>query len=786
VAGSRPRISLCVVARDEEGFIAACLSSARAIADEVLVLDTGSTDLTPHLATAAGARVVRWRWRDDYAEAFEAMRARATGDWILNLDADETLDAVCHTAVRRLVEHPEADAYLPQIRSYHYTPRPHWRPADPCAPASCGAYGWSPSRTVRLFRNDPRYRYTGIVHHTVGPSVAAAGGTLAVSDEIVVHHYGDLRLDRTPPKAEHYRSLAERKVREEPGNGRAWIELGVILEYLRDLTGALDCFTRAASCGLGASARFFSGRTRFASGDLSGAARDLEAALREDPGDNAVDFDRADALETLARVHQARGDAAAAEDAYREALRTRPSSPAAANNLADLLARTGRTAAARPLVTALLAQYPGFDAVRCTLGNVLAAEGDDAAAERAYREALAIQPENLPARLNLARVLARTGRPVAAARAYRLAAEHIPHSGPHAALARYAPPPPRRRRVKAPPGSAPLLVSLLPYIGGGAGRVLLEVVRALPAYRHVVVCADPGSYDGLGYRQAIRRLGVPCHIVEDNDAVLDVLERTSAVGFLFHWWPTTRFAGLAERCPVPRALIGHAVMKMPAGADAYVVLSEYHRRSQGHLPPDRVHLIPNGTSLDGPGSPARGRRTRARAAMLSRLDPGKFPRRLLSYLPDLAACRGEVVVAGRGPRSFEIAPDLEAVAWADRVRFRGIVPPARVPAFLAGADVGLHLTETSLEVCSLTIIEMLAAGLPVVSQPRGCLPEMVTDGENGFLSESEEEIGERLRELFLDRALRRTMGEAAREHARPYDLRRFAASYAELAGGLVT
>ena len=109
-----------------------------------------------------------------------------------------------------------------------------------------------------------------------------------------------------------------------------------------------------------------------------------------------------------------------------------------------------------------------------------------------------------------------------------------------------------------------------------------------------------------------------------------------------------------------------------------------------------------------------------------------------------------------------------------------------MPAFLAAADVGLHLTETSLELCSLSVIEMLAAGLPVVSQPRGCLPEMVAHGESGFLSESEDEVAGALRELLLDPALRRRMGEAARERARHYDLRSFAAAYRELVAAVVT
>lgn len=714
------------------------------------------------------------------------MRQAARGDWILNLDADEVLDPAAHERVRTLVAVPEADAYVPLIRNYSYQVTVKWRAADPSAPTSLGAYGWSPSRTVRLFRNDPRYHYTGVVHHGVAQSVRAAGGRIAPAD-IVIHHWGRLRLDQAALKPAHYRALTERKVGESPDSGRAWVELGVVLDHQGHLEEALDAFRRARTCGYGAGALFNSGRTSYQAGDCVGAVAAFEAALREDARDDDVDFDRADALELLGVAHEGLGRAAPAEDCYRAALAARPDSPAAANNLADLLARAGRPEEATPLVATLVERYPGFDTVRCTLGNVCSAAGDDRGAEQAYRTALAMNPENLPARVNLAALLARTDRKAAAARAYRLAAERIPARGPASAFARHLPRRTHRpARVTAAPGPAPLIVSLVSMLGGGAGRVVLELVRALDGYRHVVLCADPGTYDGLGYRRELRALGAGVHRVADSDATLEIVARLAPAALLNHWWPTARFAALTQSCPVPQILIGHATMRMPPGPDAYVVLSEFQRRTQGHLPAERVHLIPNATRLDVPGGRLGGARGRVRVAMLTRLDVGKFPRRLLHCLPDLAACRSELVIAGRGPRRYEIEPELGEVPWGGRVRFRGTVPAARAAAFLATAGVGLHLTETSMETCSLSVIEMLAAGLPVVSQPRGCLPEMVVDGENGFLADEESEIAARLEQLLRDPALRQSMGAASRERAEYYDARRFADSYRTLVASVIS
>ncbi len=90
-AGDPPRITLCMIVRDEEGTLGRCLASARGVVDEVVVVDTGSRDRTVAVAAAAGARVERFTWCDDFAAARNCALGFATGDWVLVLDADEVL-----------------------------------------------------------------------------------------------------------------------------------------------------------------------------------------------------------------------------------------------------------------------------------------------------------------------------------------------------------------------------------------------------------------------------------------------------------------------------------------------------------------------------------------------------------------------------------------------------------------------------------------------------------------------------------------------------------------------
>jgi glycosyltransferase involved in cell wall biosynthesis len=159
--------------------------------------------------------------------------------------------------------------------------------------------------------------------------------------------------------------------------------------------------------------------------------------------------------------------------------------------------------------------------------------------------------------------------------------------------------------------------------------------------------------------------------------------------------------------------------------------------------------------------------------MLSRLDTGKFPRRLLDYLPSLPDLGARLVVAGRGRRRHEIEPELEGRGLRKVVRFCGALPSHAVPDFMRRADIGLHLNEAVSESGSIAIKQMLAAGIPVVAQPEGCVPELVVDGRNGFLARDERAVAERLRELILSPSLRRRMGAASLQRAEAFDAEHF-------------
>jgi glycosyltransferase involved in cell wall biosynthesis len=250
---------------------------------------------------------------------------------------------------------------------------------------------------------------------------------------------------------------------------------------------------------------------------------------------------------------------------------------------------------------------------------------------------------------------------------------------------------------------------------------------------------------------------------------------------LQHWWPNQLFEQAQRVGEEAWIAWGHTGRPLPEGFDAYVVVSEYQAGFQCHLPSERIHRIWNATDL----SRFRRRRRRSagtvRIAMLSRLDHGKFPRRLVDYLPPLQGLDACLLIAGRGRRRYEIEPELVGRGRHEVVQFVGAIPSASVPAFLSDMDIGLHLNEAVEECASVAVVEMLAAGLPVVGQPDGCMPEMVGHGVNGFLATEARDIAAHLQDLILSHTLRRRMSAASRRRASAYDARRFRASVRALA-----
>ncbi len=144
-----------MIVRDEAGMLPGLLESVAGLWDELVAVDSGSRDATVPLLEAAGARVVPFVWRDDFAAARNAALTAATGDWVLMLDADERVSPELAASIRGLLADPYAGAATVLLRDE----LPHGHVHE--------------CRLLRLFRRDAAIRYEHAIHEDAACTVAA-------------------------------------------------------------------------------------------------------------------------------------------------------------------------------------------------------------------------------------------------------------------------------------------------------------------------------------------------------------------------------------------------------------------------------------------------------------------------------------------------------------------------------------------------------------------------------------------------------------------------------------
>jgi glycosyltransferase involved in cell wall biosynthesis len=222
-------ISLCMIVKDEIANIGACLKNAKALADEIIVVDTGSKDRTADVSTVFGARTFACSWNDDFAAARNYSIDQAEGDWILILDADEMIASKDHTSMRQqIAAHVNKPAAL-SITTRNYTHMANafqWQANDGSYPEHETGSGWIPSHKVRLFPRMEHIRFRYPIHEKVDPSIREIDLPI-VDCSIPVHHYGDLNESKKQRKANTYFKLGYAKLNQLGNDLAAIRELAV-------------------------------------------------------------------------------------------------------------------------------------------------------------------------------------------------------------------------------------------------------------------------------------------------------------------------------------------------------------------------------------------------------------------------------------------------------------------------------------------------------------------------------------------------------------------------------
>ena len=353
-------LSLSMLARNEAEQIEAALASVADFVDEMVVLDTGSTDATVAIAERCGAVVHSIAWPGDFAPARNRALELVRGDWVLVLDADERLRPEARQPLLELMQQPDLLLVTLLRQELGATQSPY-------------------SSVSRLFRRHGAIRWSRPYHAMVDDSVMALIAAephwrLAQCPEPALLHTGyrpELLADGA--KARRLRQAMEADLREHPGDPYASAKLGALL---------VEEGERTAGIGL------------------------LEQGLAQCP--SGADPERFELLLHLAIAHGA-GSPDLAIPLYRQALAL-PLDPrltlAARLNLAGLLLEAGASEQATEEAALLCREAtiaaPAIALAWSQLGLVERRRGAIGAAIHAYRRALSLDPDHTPTHQNLA------------------------------------------------------------------------------------------------------------------------------------------------------------------------------------------------------------------------------------------------------------------------------------------------------------------------------------------------------------------------------------------------
>lgn len=378
-------VSLCMIVKNEERFLERCLASAADVVDEIIVVDTGSTDGTVEIAKRFGARVEHREWRDDFGWARNEAIALATRRWIFQLDADEELLPQSKPALRALKKLP-ADTVGVWIRCSNRSNQ--YR----------GGTGGVSHLVVRIFPNSPRIRYHGAIHEF--PSLDGSEVTLPASpSEIAILHHGYLD-EVVEGRSKYARNLAiiEKSTERNPGDPFNWYNLGVTAFLAGDYERCVSALLRMRDLSQGKKMRAFvpNGLTVLADALSDWLGRPEEGliyareALEAAPAYCNAHFSVGRALEDLKRYPEAREmfEAAIADGKHLHK-----------HFVAD-------------------EDVPVWKAQNCIAGTYIL-EGDDRNALRWLEEALRNSPNVQPPRHNIAGVFERLGDMERAEEAFR-------------------------------------------------------------------------------------------------------------------------------------------------------------------------------------------------------------------------------------------------------------------------------------------------------------------------------------------------------------------------------
>jgi tetratricopeptide (TPR) repeat protein len=292
------KLSACLIVKNEEKQLERCLQSLQGAVDEIVVVDTGSTDRTLEIAEKFGAVIGHFDWCDDFAAARNESLRLATGDWALWIDADEELNQNSVACIREGLIRPQFGGYFFKIINF----------MDGATDANTYVH-----TAVRLFRRMPGVSFTGRIHEQILGSFEELGLVPATLNEAVLHHYGyQPEVMREKDKVHRTITMLLREVEESPKEPFHWFNLANAYSVAMKPTEAEPAARKCIDL-IPAEAPYGPAVFQILTSALVAQGRPAEAlpycSLAQEKGFGTIinEFERAHALFELGRLNEALG-----------------------------------------------------------------------------------------------------------------------------------------------------------------------------------------------------------------------------------------------------------------------------------------------------------------------------------------------------------------------------------------------------------------------------------------------------------------------------------------------
>ena len=225
------RISASLIVKDESKYIRLCLESIKDFVDEIVIVDTGSTDNTKEICKQYTDKIYDYKWNDSFADARNFALSKCTEDWIFRIDGDEEVPVDLKVNAYNAMINGEADAFLVPIKNVQ---------PDGTAPLST---------TLRVFKNDKNIKYDGRVHEEIDTCIKKLGFK-ALKINNYLYHYGYLKGIQNK-KTDLYFKLLMLDYNDNPKNFKTLMNLANHYVHQGNYSMALEFYKECIANGGG-------------------------------------------------------------------------------------------------------------------------------------------------------------------------------------------------------------------------------------------------------------------------------------------------------------------------------------------------------------------------------------------------------------------------------------------------------------------------------------------------------------------------------------------------------